>query len=241
MPCASIKRRVTTSGTAVTLNDYSHFRATWKLESIVLDTLMQCILWEDSGCIKSQVKPFQNWSSPCGLTARDIALPLDQITIFTMADVFTKAKRSEVMAAIRSTGNKATELKLVQLFRQQGITGWRRHQPILGKPDFIFRAQRVALFVDGCFWHGCRWHCRMPKSNKKYWRAKIARNVARDHANMRLLRASDWKVIRIWGHSLGTPKMMRKASAKITSVLSRQMLLYHHQKSKNEPFRKILR
>ena len=71
-----------------------------------------------------------------------------------MADVFTKKKRSAVMAAIRSHGNKDTELKLISIFRGHGIKGWRRHQPLPGKPDFVFRRERLAVFVDGCFWHG---------------------------------------------------------------------------------------
>jgi DNA mismatch endonuclease Vsr len=81
-----------------------------------------------------------------------------------MADVFNKTKRSRVMAAIKSTGNKDTELKLIAIFRANGIAGWRRNQKLPGKPDFVFRRERLAVFVDGCFWHGCRWHCRMPKS-----------------------------------------------------------------------------
>ena len=59
------------------------------------------------------------------------------------------------MAAIRSRGNKDTELKLASILRASGITGWRRHQPLPGHPDFIFRHARLAVFVDGCFWHGC--------------------------------------------------------------------------------------
>ena len=88
-------------------------------------------------------------------------LPRTRYTV-PVTDVFTKKKRSQVMAAIRSKGNKATELKLTSILRAAGITGWRRHQPIPGHPDFIFRRGRLAIFVDGCFWHGCRWHCRMP-------------------------------------------------------------------------------
>ena len=139
-----------------------------------------------------------------------------------MPDVFTKAKRSQVMSAIRSTGNKATELRLAALFRQHGITGWRRHQPLIGKPDFIFRRQKIAVFVDGCFWHGCRWHCRMPRGNREYWRAKIARNSARDRLTSRLLRSEGWTVIRIWSHSLATPE---KVIEKINSLLSRRLKL----------------
>ena len=71
-----------------------------------------------------------------------------------MADVFTKAKRSAVMALIRFRGNRATELRLIALMREHGIIAWRRNALILRKPDFIFRRARVAVFVDGCFWHG---------------------------------------------------------------------------------------
>src|SRR5208282_6609001 len=111
-----------------------------------------------------------------------------------MADVFSKKKRSQVMAAIRSEGNKDTELKLASIFRAHGIRGWRRHLPLVGKPDFAFPKHRLAVFVDGCFWHGCRWHCRMPQSNRGYWRAKIARNATRERDTSRLLRAQGWRV-----------------------------------------------
>jgi len=122
-----------------------------------------------------------------------------------VADVFTKKKRSQVMAAIRSRGNKATELKLAAMLRAAGITGWRRHQPIPGRPDFVFRRARLAVFVDGCFWHGCRAHCRMPKSRTGYWQPKIARNEARDLKVRRLLQHGGWRVHRIWEHSLKEP------------------------------------
>ncbi len=78
----------------------------------------------------------------------------------SMADVFSKSKRSKVMAAIRSKGNKDTELRLAFILRAYGIKGWRRHYPLPGKPDFVFPKQRLAVFVDGCFWHSCPKHGR---------------------------------------------------------------------------------
>lgn len=119
-----------------------------------------------------------------------------------MTDVFSKKLRSAVMAAVRSKGNKDTEVSLADFFRRHGIIGWRRHLPMPGKPDFTFRRERVVVFVDGCFWHGCSKHLRMPASNRSYWRKKIARNMARDRRVTRELAADGWTVLRVWEHSL---------------------------------------
>ena len=121
-----------------------------------------------------------------------------------MPDLFTKENRSELMSRIRSKGNKDTELKLVALFRKNHITGWRRNYELFGKPDFVFRKERVAVFVDGCFWHGCPVHGRIPKTNKKFWREKITRNMARDRKVSRTLRGLGWSVLRVWEHALAT-------------------------------------
>ena len=119
-----------------------------------------------------------------------------------MADVFTKAKRSEVMSRIRSSGNKETELALVKLFRKYGVTGWRRNQPLFGKPDFAFRRQRIVVFVDGCFWHGCPRHFNMPVNNQAFWEKKLTVNKERDRLVTRTLRKQGWCVIRVWEHDL---------------------------------------
>ena len=119
-----------------------------------------------------------------------------------MADIFSKRKRSQVMAAIRSKGNKDTELKLASILRAHGIKGWRRHRPVPGKPDFIFPRQRLAVFVDGCFWHGCSKHGRKPHSNQHYWLAKMRRNKSRDRKVNHLLRNRGWNVLRLWEHEL---------------------------------------
>jgi len=119
-----------------------------------------------------------------------------------MADVFTKSKRSEVMSRIRGRGNKDTELALIKLFRQHGITGWRRHLKVFGKPDFAFKEKRLAVFVDGCFWHGCRRHCKVPVGNHAFWEKKLSANRERDRRVNRVLRKEGWRVVRIWEHSL---------------------------------------
>ena len=119
-----------------------------------------------------------------------------------MTDMFPKEKRSEIMAAVRSTNNRLTEIRLAAIFRQHGIKGWRRHLPLLGKPDFTFPKQRVVVFVDGCFWHGCAKHLRMPRTNRAYWEKKISRNMIRDRITTIHFRKTGWKVLRLWEHDL---------------------------------------
>ena len=105
--------------------------------------------------------------------------------------------RSWIMSRVRGTGNIATEGKVVRLLRQAGISGWRRHLPIPGRPDFSFRKQKVAVFVDGCFWHGCPKCFRLPKQNRFFWKTKIEGNRRRDRSVNGRLRRMGWKVIRI--------------------------------------------
>jgi DNA mismatch endonuclease, patch repair protein len=157
-----------------------------------------------------------------------------------MADVFSKAKRSQVMSRIRSRGNKETELALAKLLRRYGIQGWRRHFEIRGrgaalrrprtarrsvptktgahgvtrptfrvKPDFVFPKHRLAVFVDGCFWHSCPKHATKPKNNASFWRRKLAGNKRRDWLVNRTLRRAGWRVFRIWEHALRQATMKR--------------------------------
>jgi len=94
------------------------------------------------------------------------------------------------------------------LFRRYCIKGWRRHYPIPGRPDFVFAKARLAIFVDGCFWHGCPWHHRLPTSNVAFWRRKFEDNRSRDKKTGARLRQKNWKVIRIWEHSLRKPERL---------------------------------
>jgi DNA mismatch endonuclease (patch repair protein) len=126
-----------------------------------------------------------------------------------MADVFSIGKRSEVMSCIRSRGNKDTEVALARLLRRNRIAGWRRNQSVFGKPDFLFKRERLALFVDGCFWHGCLKHSKPPRSNQAYWRAKMIRNKSRDRSVSRALRSNGWRVLRIWEHELARKNEIR--------------------------------
>src|SRR3989344_1329554 len=93
-------------------------------------------------------------------------------------DTLTKEARSAVMSRIRSRETKL-ETMVWGALRKRKIR-FRRYGKITGKPDLFSRKRKVAVFIDSCFWHGCRWHCRMPISRKKYWLPKIERNKERD-------------------------------------------------------------
>ena len=123
------------------------------------------------------------------------------------------------MSAIRSRGNLTTEVALAGVLRKFRITGWRRHYAITGTPDFVFPKARIAVFADGCFWHGCTVCSQRPKHNAAYWVGKIARNRARDRLVNRALRKEGWSVVRIWEHDLA--RRPRWVAAKLRAAIAR--------------------
>jgi DNA mismatch endonuclease (patch repair protein) len=123
-----------------------------------------------------------------------------------MTDTFSKEQRSEIMRKVKSSRNKSTELKLIQIFKAHKIIGWRRNFKLFGKPDFVFPKRRIAVFVDGCFWHGHDCRNTKPKDNQEYWQKKIERNQKRDSEVTRVLtEKKKWRVIRIWECKLKEP------------------------------------
>jgi len=116
-------------------------------------------------------------------------------------DTVSGQRRSEIMSAVRGRGNRSTEWRLRAALVRCGIRGWKLHYPLLpGNPDFAFPRERLAVFVDGCFWHGCPRCGRQPKTNREFWRTKILGNVARDRRKRAHLRRLGWRVIRVWEH-----------------------------------------
>lgn len=135
-----------------------------------------------------------------------------------MVDVHTKAQRSYNMSRIRSRENQTTEKRLVELLKKWHVTGWRRRSNLLGKPDLVFPRARVALFVDGCFWHHCP-RCKFePASNQKYWASKFARNQNRDRQVNRALRSCGWQVLRIREHELANADRVQKRLRRLLSA-----------------------
>ena len=115
-----------------------------------------------------------------------------------MSDIFSKNKRSEIMSKVRSKRNNSTELALIKVFNNHGITGWRREYKVKGHPDFVFLDKKIAIFVDGCFWHGHDCRNTLPEQNKEYWQEKRKKNIERDLQTTRLFEKRGWIVIRIW-------------------------------------------
>ena len=137
-----------------------------------------------------------------------------------MVDVLNQQQRSYCMSRIRGKGNLKTELELIRIFKEHGLTGWRRNQRLFGRPDFIFPKARLAVFVDGCFWHGCSLHSNVPTTNQAFWVRKIDGNKLRDLVVSKTLKQQGWSVIRIWEHDLR--KRPKACATRIQRLLAKR-------------------
>ena len=131
-----------------------------------------------------------------------------------MTDTMSKRQRSYCMSRIRSRDTKP------ELLLKKALRGMRlRYQPkISGRPDFASKKHKLAIFVDGCFWHGCKKCSFKPKSNSAYWRKKFENNVRRDRKITRFLRSKGWSVIRLREHEI------RRKVAMTTFKMSRALV-----------------
>jgi DNA mismatch endonuclease, patch repair protein len=111
--------------------------------------------------------------------------------------------RSRTMSAIKSRGNLTTEQRLRSALVRAGIRGWTvQPKGFVGSPDFYFHREKLIVFVDGCFWHGCPKCGHIPKTNRGYWKEKVKRNGMRDRRNARKLQSQGFTVMRFWEHQL---------------------------------------
>jgi DNA mismatch endonuclease (patch repair protein) len=129
-----------------------------------------------------------------------------------MADTVSKKKRSQIMQAIRSKDTKI-EMALRKELRRKGYRYRKHHSKLMGKPDIVFVKDKVAIFIDSCFWHGCPYHCRMPRTNRAYWNAKIKRNKRRDKEVTKWYKTNGWTILRFWEH--GLKKSVKKCVKRI--------------------------
>lgn len=133
-----------------------------------------------------------------------------------MPDVLTPEQRRKCMSSVRGTNTKP-ELLLRKALWRKGLR-YRLKSELPGKPDIVLARYKIAIFVDGCFWHNCPAHGSLPETNKSFWEKKIARNVERDHQVNALLEQNGWLVIRIWEHEI--KQSIEKVIEKIFSFLA---------------------
>lgn len=142
-----------------------------------------------------------------------------------MGDNLTPNNRRKTMQAVKGKGTRL-EKRLFSTLAGMGVKGWKKNvDNIIGKPDIAFISQRVAIFIDGCFWHGCP-HCKrkLPQTNRKYWKHKIERNTALAKLHNKQLRTNGWIVIRLWEHEINGTTDMQRVKAKILRSLSNKEL-----------------
>ncbi len=127
--------------------------------------------------------------------------------------------RSRAMAAVKGKHNRTTEIQFRMALVRSRVTGWTTHTNLPGKPDVYFPKPRIAIFLDGCFWHGCGRCGHVPKTNTLFWATKIERNQDRDRRNSRLLRRQGISVIRAWEHTLKNPDQLQRILDRIQALL----------------------
>lgn len=124
-------------------------------------------------------------------------------------DKLSVEERSKVMSSVRSRNTKF-EQQFIRVLEGAGLHTFE-YQPsgVVGRPDLVDAASRMVIFLDSCFWHGCRRHLRLPVQNREYWLKKVARNRRRDRLVTRQLKSEGWLVLRIWEHSVKDPRMLK--------------------------------
>lgn len=118
-----------------------------------------------------------------------------------MADIITKQQRRITMQAIKSKNTKI-EVKVSKELWSGGFRFRKNVKSLKGKPDIAIKKYKVVIFLDSCFWHGCKEHCRYPLTNKDYWHSKISKNIKRDREVTDYYLRNNWNILRVWEHDL---------------------------------------
>ena len=118
-----------------------------------------------------------------------------------MPDTVSKKKRSEIMSKVRSRDSRI-EVDFRKAIWRAGFKYRKNPTKYFGKPDLVLKKYKTVIFIDSCFWHGCKKHCRIPTARRKYWTEKIARNMERDKEVSKHYKKQGWKIFRIWEHKI---------------------------------------
>ena len=140
-----------------------------------------------------------------------------------MVDNLKPEDRKKTMRAVKGKGTKL-ELRLFAMLAGMRVNGWRKNANYVeGKPDVVFLDKKVAIFIDGCFWHGCPiCNRKLPETNRDYWTGKIDRNVELANIYNHKLADSGWTIIRIWEHELNDKTAMQKIKLNIKQALNKE-------------------
>lgn len=116
-------------------------------------------------------------------------------------DTVSKKKRSEIMSRVKSK-DSAIEISFRKELWKRGFRYRKNCRKYFGTPDIVLPKYKTVIFIDSCFWHGCKKHCRLPTTREIFWRGKIDRNRRRDKQVSQYYRKTQWRIIRIWEHDL---------------------------------------
>ena len=139
-----------------------------------------------------------------------------------MSDNLTHEHRLKAMRAVKAKGTRL-ERRFSSMLAGMNLRGWKKNvDNVLGKPDVVFEALRLAIFLDGCFWHGCPFcHKKLPSTNRDYWEKKISRNKSLARSYTKKLRKNGWIVVRVWEHELSSAVTMGKLRRRLYDLAAR--------------------
>ena len=118
-----------------------------------------------------------------------------------MTDIFSKEKRSEIMSKVRNKDSQI-EIEFRKELWKEGFRYGKNSAKYFGKPDLVLPKYETVIFIDSCFWHGCRRHGSTPKTRGSFWKTKIEGNKERDAEVSKYYKKLGWKIFRIWEHNL---------------------------------------
>ncbi len=140
-----------------------------------------------------------------------------------MADNLKLEDRKKTMQAVKGKGTRL-ERRLFAILAGMRVKGWRKNaRDVVGKPDVVFSHEQLAIFIDGCFWHGCPvCNRKLPETNREYWLRKITRNVELARIHNQKLVDEGWTVIRIWEHEVKDREAMQKIKSAVRQALNKE-------------------
>ncbi|MHB1697540.1 MAG: very short patch repair endonuclease [bacterium] len=135
-----------------------------------------------------------------------------------MTDNISKSKRSEIMRAVKDRDSEI-ETAFRKALWHKGFRYRKNSTKYFAKPDIMLKKHKTVIFIDSCFWHGCKAHCRMPETSQEYWVGKIKRNRERDQEVNNYYKKLGWNLFRVWEHEISNKIGIEKKLSEIIGSL----------------------